>query len=287
MLRRPPRSTLFPFTTLFRSKVKQTIQKYKLANKSERILVALSGGKDSAVTCYLLKKFGYNIEGLHIDLKIGKYSEKCLDAVRKLCKDLDIKLHVYDIKKEMGSGICYLRAAIQSKHKKGTLKNCAICGVIKKWILNREARKLKADKIATGHNLDDEAQTFLMNIFKGSPELSANTGAISRNVKDKKFIPRIKPLFYIPENNVRKYSKDEKLPVIYDKCPCAIDSYRIQIRKFMNGLLDKEKTNIMKNFEVVFKKLEKKKNTEINYCEICGEPARGKICKMCQLMQIK
>ena len=44
--------------------------------------------------------------------------------------------------------------------------------MIKKWILNKEARKLKAGKIATGHNLDDEAQTFLMNIFKGSPELS-------------------------------------------------------------------------------------------------------------------
>ena len=65
--------------------------------------------------------------------------------------------------------------------------------------MNREARRLKASKIATGHNLDDEAQTFLINVLKGSPELSLNSGVISKNTGDKKFIPRIKPLSYIPE----------------------------------------------------------------------------------------
>ena len=265
-------------------KVKNTIQKYKLCNKKEHVIVALSGGKDSTVTAHFLKKFGYNIEGLHIDLGMGDYSKKCLKVVKELCKEEKIKLHVYDIKKEMGSSMCYLRTTIQSKK---SLKNCAICGVIKKWIMNKRARKLNADKIATGHNLDDEAQTFLVNIFKGSPELSSNIGPISRNIEDKKFIPRIKPLFYIPEKEVRVYSKREKLPVVYEKCPCALDSYRIQVRKFVDTLSDKEKKNIMKNFETIFKKLKKRKDTKINYCELCGEPARGKICKTCQLMKIK
>ncbi len=264
-------------------KVKQTLSKIKLSKK-ERILVALSGGKDSTVTAYLLKKFGYNIEGFHINLGMGEYSDKCLKAVEKLCVQLEIKLNVYDIKKEMGSSMCYLRSTIQSQKN---LKNCAICGVIKKWIMNREVRKLKADKIATGHNLDDETQTFLMNIFKGSPDLSSNSGAISKNISDKKFIPRIKPLFYIPEDEVRKYSKEKKLPVVYEKCPCALDSYRIQVRKFVDTLSDKDKENIIKNFEIVLKKLKKKKDTKINYCEICGEPARGKICKKCELMTIQ
>ncbi len=263
-------------------KIKQTIQKYKLCNKKEKILVALSGGKDSTVTAYLLKKFGYRIEGFHIDLGMGKYSEKCLSAVKKFCRDLKIKLHIYDIKKEMGSSMCYLRSAIQSKK---SLKNCAICGVIKKWILNREARKLKADKIATGHNLDDEAQTFLMNIFKGSPELSANSGAITRNISDSKFIPRIKPLFYILENDVREYSQDEKLPVVYEKCPCALDSYRIQVREFLNTLSRKNRINIIKNFDKVSKRIQKDKNIKIKYCEICREPSRNEICKKCELMK--
>lgn len=82
-------------------KVKQTLSRIKL-NKKEKILVALSGGKDSATTAYLLKKFGYNIEGIHINLGMGNYSEKCLEAVKRLCKELGIKLHLYDIKKRNG-----------------------------------------------------------------------------------------------------------------------------------------------------------------------------------------
>ncbi len=264
----------------FEIQVEQTLSKMNLSKK-EKILVAVSGGKDSATTAYLLKKFGYNIEGFHIDLKIGDYSDRCRKATEELCKNLKIKLHIYDMKKEMGSGMCYLRSAVQSKKN---LKNCAVCGVIKKWILNKEVRKLKADKIATGHNLDDEAQTFLMNILKGSPQLSSNTGAITKNIPDKKFVPRIKPLFYISEDEIRKYSKEKKLPVVYDKCPCALDSYRIQIRKFLNTLSEKEKQNIIRNFERIEEKI-RKENSKIKYCEICGEPSRKNICKRCELMK--
>lgn len=268
------------------TKFKQTLSKIEL-NKKDKILVALSGGKDSTVTAYLLKKFGYNIEGFHIDLGMGDYSKKCLNSVKQLCKEQDIKLHLYDIKKEMGNSMCYIRTAIQTTSGKG-LKNCAICGVIKKWIMNREARKLKFDEIATGHNLDDEVQTFLMNILKGSPQLSSNSGAITQNVKDKKFITRIKPLFYIAEDDIRAYSKKMKLPVVYEHCPCALDSYRIQMRQFTNDLTTKEKENIMKNFDMLSDKVQKLKSPEaLSYCEKCGEPCRNKICKMCQLMKIK
>jgi uncharacterized protein (TIGR00269 family) len=265
-------------------KVKRTIEKYKLASKRDKILIALSGGKDSATTAYLLHKLGFQIEGFHINLGMGGYSERCLNAVKELSAQLGIKLHVYDIKKEMGNSMCYLRSAIQSKK---SLKNCAICGVIKKWIMNKEARKLKVDKIATGHNLDDEAQTFLVNMFKGAPELSVNTGPISRNISDKKFIPRIKPLFFVAEEQVREFSKKMKLPVVYEHCPCAIDSYRIQVREFMKTLTDKQKENIMKNAEKVIKRLEGKRNSRVNYCEVCGEPSRNKICKTCELMKLK
>lgn len=265
------------------TQVKNTLKKIKLSKK-DKILVAISGGKDSIVTAYLLKKFGYDISGVHIDLKMGKYSKDCFEASKKICEDLGIKLYVYDVKKEMGSSMCYLRSAIQAKHK-GVIKNCAICGVIKKWILNKETRRLKFDKIATGHNLDDEAQTILINIFKGSLQLSATSGPITKNTKDKKFISRIKPLFYVLEDDVREYTKKMKLPVVYDKCPCAIDSYRIQVRNFLEKLPGKDKKNIMKNFEKISGKI-KKKNLDINYCEICGEPARGKICKKCSLMKL-
>ena len=262
---------------MIEQKVRQALN--KKINKKDKILVAVSGGKDSAVTCYLLKKFGYNIEAIHIDLKMGEYSEKCLKSTQELCRQLGINLYVYDIRKEMGNSMCNIRQSVQSKSE-NNIKNCAICGVIKKWILNREARRLKAKYIATGHHLDDESQTFLLNILKGSPELSANSEIISRNIADtenqrfsvhqtsknkqevrcKKFIPRIKPLFFVLEKDIKEYSIVNKLPVVYEKCPCAIDSYRIQIREFMKTLTDKQKRNLMKNAEECLKKIKTKKS---------------------------
>lgn len=263
--------------------VKETLKKIKL-NKSEKILVALSGGKDSTAVAYLLKKFGYDLEGFHIDLKIGKYSDDCRKATEELCGQLGIKLHIYDIKSEMGSGMCYLRSSVQGASK-NQIKNCAVCGVIKKWVFNREARRLGFKKIATGHNLDDEAQTFLMNIMKGSPGLSANSGPITRNVANKKFITRVKPLFYVAEEDVREFVKKKKLPVVFQKCPCSLDSYRVQVREHLEKMPTKYKLNVVRNFERIYPLIEKKKDPRMRYCEICGEPSRNNICKKCELFK--
>lgn len=266
-----------------KSQVKKTIKEIGL-KKKHKIVVALSGGKDSTLVAYLLHELGYKIQGFHIDLKIGNYSNKCMEIVKKQCSELGIKLNIYDMKKEMGQGMCYLRSAVQASGK-GKLKNCAVCGVIKKWIMNKISRKLKADYIATGHNLDDEAQTYLMNILKGSPRLSLNTGVVTKNISDKKFIPRIKPLFYVAEEDIREYSKEKKLPVVYEACPCALDSYRIQIREFLNKLTEAQKNNIIKNVQGIIKNLGKENKGEIKYCEICKEPTRNKVCKMCEMIK--
>jgi len=258
------------------NKVKQTLKKIKI-NKKEKILVALSGGKDSVVVAYLLKKFGYNIEGLYVDLCVGEYSKKCLEVIKELCLKLEIKLHVYDMKKKQGKTM----KDIWKKHPR--LNHCSTCGVFKKWILNREARRLKTSKIATGHNLDDEAQTILINIFKGSPGLNLNSGAITKNILNKKFIPRIKPLYYVAEEDVLKYVKKNKLPFLDGKCPYAQESYRIEVRNFLETMPSKDKLNIIKNFEKISENI--KKDVKINYCEICGEASRNKLCKKCSLLR--
>lgn len=256
-----------------------TIKNHKLCNKKEKILVALSGGKDSAVTAFLLNKGGYNIEGLYVDLGIENYSGNCLNACKKLCKMLNIKLHIYNLKKESGKNM----RDIWKKTMKKKLNNCVACGITKKWILNKKARELKVDKIATGHNFDDEVQTFIMNIFKGSPELSLNSGPITKNIKDKKFIQRIKPLFYISENEILKLANKKKLPFIKGKCSYSTNSYRLKIKSFVDELSDKQKNNVINNSEFLLKKVEKKEK-KMNYCEICGEPSKKIICSKCKII---
>jgi len=263
--------------------VEKVLEKEGIDNKEEKIIVALSGGKDSAATAYVLKKLGYNIEGLYIDLGVGRYSEDCLKAVKKLSKRLNIRLHVYDLKKEQGKTMKWFWKNVKSQRR---LTTCSICGVFKKWILNKKSRELGGKKIATGHNLDDEAQTVLINFFKGSLNLSESSGVITKDLQGEdsnKFIPRIKPLFYIAEKNILKYARSKKLPIVEGNCPHAEESYRIQVRKFLAKTSPKEKENILKNFKKLIEESPETTRERINFCEKCGEPAKGVLCKKCEL----
>lgn len=266
------------------NKVKKTVKSYKLISKKEKVLVATSGGKDSTVILYLLKKFRYNVSALHINLHLGKYSDRCQESVQELCRQQRIKLHVVDIKRYFGTRMCYIRQGVQQKVN---VSNCMVCGIVKKWMLNREARKLGADKIVTGHHLDDESQTIIMNFLQGNLMLGANSGPETGSLKDKKFVPRIKPLYFIPEKDIKQYSLAKKLPVVYEKCPCAVSSLRIRVRSFMENKPAETKEKIVNNFLKILPSLKKQLHEQkIIYCELCGEPSRNGICKKCELLNL-
>jgi len=266
------------------NKVKETIEKYSLLNKKEKIIVAASGGKDSSVALYLLKKLGYNVSALYINLRLGDYSERCENAVRELCEKEGITMHALDINSEFGMRMCNIRCGVQEKIK---VSNCMVCGIVKKWLLNKHARKLGAAKIVTGHHLDDEAQTVIMNFLQGNLMLAANGGPRTGIVQDKKFVPRIKPLYFIAERDIRKYCEQKKLPYVNEKCPCSASSLRIRTREFSNTLGKKEKQRIVENFLKILPQLQEKlKKEKIIYCKICGEPARNEICKKCEMLKL-
>lgn len=276
------------FKVNFENKVKETIEKYKLIDKGERVLVACSGGKDSISVLYLLNKFGYNPEALIIDLEIGDYSKKNLENVKFFCNEHNIKLYIVSFKDIYNYSLCYICSVLKSKYN---LNPCYVCGILKRHILNKKALELKFDKLATGHNMDDEAQNIFMNYIQGNLLLSAKLGPITGITKDEKFVPRIKPLYFCSDEDVRKYSQIMKFPVLYEKCPCSVGVFRREIKEIFKHI-EKEipnfKENLIRNLmkiSPILKEEYLKKTKEMRYCEICHQPSENKICKSCELME--
>lgn len=272
------------FIEEFEEKVKKTIQDYGLLNKKDKILVACSGGKDSTTVLYLLKKFGFQVEALMIDLLIGDWSDKNLENTKIFCESEEIKLHIVSVRDVLGGSMCFIKSKIGSEQK---LNTCTICGVIKRWLLNKKARELGVDKIVTGHNLDDQAETMLMNLLKNNIKLNIGQQPKTGVFENKKFVPRVKPLFFCLNKNVRCYAELMKFPVLYDKCPCSSGVFRREIREELD-LLEKKypnfKENMVRNFLKMLPnfKVEKEK---LIYCEKCKGVSRDKICKFCSLMK--
>lgn len=275
------------FIVNFEKNVRNTIRKHNLLKKGEKVIVACSGGKDSTTVLYLLKKFGYNPEALIIDLHIGRYSKENLENLRQFCKEHKTKLHVVSIRDEFGCTPCYAKSLVNSNGS--NLSSCSICGIMKRYILNKTARLLGADKIATGHNLDDEAQTALMNIFTGNLEAGMSAGPSTGAIRDDMFVQRIKPLFFIKESDVRKYSEIMGFPVIYDPCPCSLDSFRAFLREKLNSIEKNNpeiKKNILNSFLSIISELRDFEEREkVNACCFCGEPSRNETCSVCGLFQ--
>ena len=263
--------------------IKRTIEEYSLIKKRDRVVVALSGGKDSTTILHILHKLGYQVEGLMIDLHLGEWSKIHRRNMEDLCNSLKVPLHIADLKKEIGSGICFIKGVLK---KEKNLTGCTVCGIIKKWILNKWAKKLKADILVTGHNLDDEAQTILMNFLKGNIFLGVNSSPSTGIRNQEGFVQRVKPLFFISESEIRKYSEKQKFKILYDKCPCAIGTYRSETKDWLNEITDKEKLRIVRGWQKIIPRLRENQSGEVRKCKSCGEPTRNEVCKACGIFNV-
>lgn len=265
------------------NKIKRTIEKYSLIRKKDKVVVALSGGKDSTTVLHILHNLGYNVEGLMIDLHLGEWSNIHRRNMEEFCKEREIPFHVADLKKELGQGICFIKTVLK---KEKNLTGCTVCGIIKRWILNKWAKKLNADVIATGHNLDDESQTVLMNFLKGNIFLGVNSTPSTGERNQEGFVQRVKPLFFIPETEIKKYAEEKKFKILYDRCPCAIGTYRVETRSWMEGISTKEKLKIVEGWQKFIPYLKTRQTGKIQKCKICGEPARNEVCKACGIFGV-
>ncbi|HLC55626.1 MAG TPA: TIGR00269 family protein [Candidatus Nanoarchaeia archaeon] len=276
------------FIKYFEKKVIKTIKKYNLIQNNDKIAVAVSGGKDSLSLLYLLDKYAKKYKNqkliaILIDEGIETYRPKTIEDAKKLAKELDIELKIYSFKDEFSKPLDKILKELKENA-------CSVCGTFRRYLLNKYARKLDVTKLATGHNLDDEAQSILMNQFKGNIEVSARLGPITGIIKDKKFIPRIKPLYFMTEKETAIYSYLKGFTSKFIECPNSYDSYRDEVRNLLNSLEVKYpgiKYSIVNSFLVTLPLLKDhySKSRKMEYCSKCNEPCSGTICKACRIIE--
>lgn len=273
------------FKEYFEKKVRKTIRKFKLLDRKEKIGVAVSGGKDSTVCMHILKNLGYDVTGLTVDALIGNYTKENLKNLKSVCKKYKIPLEILSFRKEFGYSLCYIRDVL--KEKGYDYSSCMICGILRRFLINKYAKKLKLDVIATGHNLDDEAQAFIMNVFRNDKTLALRQGPVSGKGISKHFVKRVKPLYLCSEKETTAYSKLMNFPVNYKPCPCRVGAYR---KKYLDMLDDFEKkfpatkNNIIAFYLRMIYPQKQKVKGEANKCELCSEPASKEICRKCQII---
>ncbi|MEF8882676.1 MAG: TIGR00269 family protein, partial [Halapricum sp.] len=206
-------------------------------------VIGLSGGKDSVVLTKILhdtfaKDPRIEIVALSIHEGIEGYRDESLDACEELTTDLDIRHETVRYAEEFG---LEMDEVVENDPK--DMAACAYCGVFRRDLLSRYASEYDADLMLTGHNLDDEAETALMNFLEGNVEqmakhFDASLGSLEERSEQDHHVPRAKPLRDVPEKEVALYARLEELPAHITECPHSEEAFRGEIQDLMLGLED-------------------------------------------------
>ncbi|WP_432645043.1 TIGR00269 family protein [Methanobrevibacter sp.] len=265
------------------TRINKLIYDYDLIKEGELIAVALSGGKDSVLTLHALKNYqnllDFDLVAISVDEGIEGYRQHGIDSAINNAKELGIKLVQKSFKEEEGFALDDIYQNFKSA--------CIPCGVFRRNILNKTAYELGAVKIATGHNLDDEIQSFLMSFARGDTIKFSKFGP-ELDVIHPKLVPRIKPLWNTPEKEVGMWAVINGIDIHLDECPYSHLSLRAKIKEFLNISEDQYpgvKNNVMESFQKMLT-FENDMVTSLNECEVCGESTSSNICKACELKEL-
>jgi len=252
----------------------------------ERVAVGMSGGKDSSATAFMLATYLGNrrdidLIGITIDEGIASYRPEGIERARRLCAKLGIEHRVLAYEETVGQGMDDVVALDPQAIP------CSYCGPFRRHALNRAAREVHADYVATGLNLDDTAQSILMNVARGDVEKLARLGP--HEVRQPGLVPRIQPLRTIPEKEVYLYAMLQGIEFHDATCPYAERAQRGRFRDIVHRLEEESpgtRHAIVRGYDELRPLLhEKYPPAALNACARCGEPTVHRVCKACELRE--
>ncbi len=269
------------YLDFFSRQVEAGIHEQNLLTKDDRILVALSGGKDSLALMLELGRQGYDVTGLHIDLGIPGYSEASRGVVQRFCSKHQLPLI---IKETAAEGL-----AIPDVKKAVDRPICSVCGKIKRHIFNRTAREEGFTALATGHNLDDETARLTSNILRWDTAYLSDEGPILEG--SGAFIKKVKPLWRLTEYETANYAFLMGIENYYAPCPYSQRASFSVYKKLWVDLEEKmpgRKMHFYQRFlthaRSFFQKGEEAER--LMPCESCGSPTTAGLCGVCRIKKL-
>jgi len=279
------------FLESIEGKVRATIAKYDMFEPDDKIMTAVSGGKDSVSLLHILAKIeeAYpkaSLCAVTVDEGIRGYRDEALKYAVKNCRKLGVEHTVTSFKELYGVRLDDLVKML--REKQGGLTPCAYCGVLRRRALNVVAREAGVSKLATAHNLDDEAQTILLNILHGDAPRIARVKPVLAE-RHPKLVKRVKPLCEVPEKETALYAYLKKIEFQSTPCPYASTALRNDIRTMLNRMEERHagvKFTIFRSMERIRPALEKTAKAEkLRDCKVCGEPTTDEVCKPCRMLK--
>ncbi len=262
------------FVEFFEKRVAGTIERYDLLKEDEQVLVGVSGGKDSLSLFHVLRRLGYDVVAVHLDLGFSEFSRQSLDAVNQVARN-PIVVSVHDV---LG---CSVAELAWKTHR----KVCSVCGTVKRFFLNAAAVELGVRKVALGHNLDDlcayAIKSFLTQDLTYISKLGPSTEPI-----DGLAAGRIRPLCEVSEKECFLYAFFTGLPFIKEECPYRPrKSLELELKKHLAFLEDSHPGLKLALFRKLVKNLHAYPRGEepLTKCAYCGLISSRNICSFCSL----
>ena len=274
------------FPEALRKRVRREIRSTQLIRDDDSVVFAVSGGKDS-IACLdmvhgLESRKGLEMAVLTIDEGIAGYRPESVEIARRAAEERDLEFHLFSFRKACGKDLDAIISSMPSPKRA-----CTYCGVLRRWLINRAARELGATKIVTGHNLDDEVQSSLLNIIRGDPARLARSGP-TYPLQHPKLVPRVKPLRRIPGKEALLYDLFVGLDVHTGTCPYSTFDMRNSIRGFLNSVEENRPTSKASFLSTIDRLADSYKarlpGMRLKECRLCGEPTMADTCKTCQLL---
>ncbi len=271
------------FLRFCRSQVEKTIHKFKMFGHDDRILVAVSGGKDSLALWDILLELGYRADGLVIGLGIGDYSDASTAKARAFATERDLVLHEYVLEDEHGF-------TVPSATKATGRVPCSACGLSKRHIFDAVAKREAYDVVVTGHNLDDEAAVLLGNVARWQTDYLARQSPVLPEGNG--FPRKTKPLVRLSERDMAAYCVLRGIDYIVEECPMAIGNKHLEYKDVLNTMevaSPGAKHNFYFGFldraAVHFQGDDGGSDGELTRCTRCGSASSNDVCSFCRLVE--